>query len=263
MSMALGCLAIALLVAPASGARRRFARVFGVAQTGRKTKRGTLIRAGVAVAVLATAGFGAGTVIAAVMVTATIGVRMRRSGWDRRRDRECARLLDALECVVAELRVGAHPSAAADVAASESQGEAAQAFSVSAARGRLGGSAADGLLLPESVVAAELSRIAGAWRVAEQHGLALAELLAAARADLVGRIRFRARTNAALAGARASAAVLAGLPLLGITLGQLMGAAPLHVLFTTAAGTLLLPLGSALACCGLIWTDAITRKVLL
>lgn len=104
--------------------------------------------------------------------------------------------------------------------------------------------------------------MAAAWRVAERHGLALAELLTAARLDLLGRKRFRDRTRAALAGARATATVLALLPLLGIGLGQLMGAASLRVLFLTLPATLLLLLGSALTCAGLLWADAITDRVL-
>ncbi|MEV5838321.1 type II secretion system F family protein [Nocardia sp. NPDC052112] len=196
-----------------------------------------------------------------MLVGGTVGIRVRQASRDRRRNAECAYLLDALEAVIGELRVGAHPSAAAEVAAQEARGEAAHAFAVGAARSRLGGSGADGMRDPGSIVEAELARIADAWQVAEHHGLALAELLSAARADLLGRIRFRNRTTAALAGARATAAVLAGLPLLGIGLGQLMGAAPLHVLLSPGAGTVLLPLGAALVSTGLLWTDAITRKV--
>ncbi len=204
--------------------------------------------------------FGPGIGLAALMLGATVAVRKRRGRGDRDRRRECGYLLAGLEAVVGELRVGAHPSAAAESAAGESRGEAARVLAISAGRSRLGGSGADGWSQPDSIVAEELSRIAAAWRVAEEHGLALAELLAAARTDLLGRIRFRDRTEAALAGARASATVLAGLPLVGIGLGQLMGAAPLTILFASPAGELLLPLGAALACCGLLWTDVITRK---
>ncbi|MFC4372991.1 type II secretion system F family protein [Nocardia halotolerans] len=189
-----------------------------------------------------------------------MAVRNRRGSGERERREECAHLLAGLEAVVGELRVGAHPSAAAEAAASESRGEAARVLAISSGRSRFGGSGAAGWVHPESVVAEELSRIAAAWRVAEEHGLALAELLTAARIDLLGRIRFRDRTEAALAGARASATVLAGLPLVGIGLGQLMGAEPLAVLFAAPAGELLLPLGTGLACCGLLWTDVITRQ---
>ncbi|MET7768221.1 type II secretion system F family protein [Nocardia sp. NPDC005366] len=216
-----------------------------------------------AVGAVAVILLGIGPLIAAMLVGATAVVRRRRVSRDRRRAVESAYVLDALEAVIGELRVGAHPSAAAEIAAAEARGVAARAFATGAARSRLGGSAAEGLRLPEAVVADELDRIADAWQVAEQHGLALAELLTAARTDLLGRIRFRARTGAALAGARATATVLAGLPLLGIGLGQLMGAAPLQVLFDAGPGTVLLPLGAGLVCAGLLWTDAITGKALV
>ncbi|MFC9892927.1 type II secretion system F family protein [Nocardia sp. NPDC127579] len=205
---------------------------------------------------------GVGPLTAAVLVIATVAIRGRRARRARARVVESAHLLDALEVVIGELRVGAHPSSAAEVAARESRGLAAAAFTTSAARSRLGGSGAAGLLCPVSVIAPELARIATAWQVAEQHGLALAELLAAARADLLCRTRFRSRADAALAGPRATATVLAYLPLLGLALGQLMNADPLETLFLEPAGTLLLPLGTALACAGLLWTDTITRKVL-
>ncbi|MFF3228704.1 hypothetical protein ACFYV7_38325 [Nocardia suismassiliense] len=263
MSAALMCLALALLAAPTSPSRRRFGGLFAVPVVARKVQRDRVLRLGVCVGVAVVSVFGIGPLLATAMVAGTVGFRVRRAGVERRRSAECAYLLDALEAVIGELRVGAHPSAAAEVAACEARGEAAEAFAVSAGRSRLGGSAAAGLRQPDSIVAVELSRIADAWQVAEQHGLALAELLSAARTDLVGRIRFHGRTTAALAGARATATVLAALPLLGLGLGQLMGAAPLHVLFASSAGTVLLPLGAALACAGLLWTDAITRKVLV
>ncbi|WP_069166558.1 type II secretion system F family protein [Nocardia altamirensis] len=262
MITAVVCLAVALLVAPVSSARRRFAGLFVAPTESRKMGRERVIRLGVSAGVLAVLVLGVGPFLAAAMVAGTIGFRVRRAALDRRRTIECACLLDALEAVIGELRVGAHPSAAAEVAAGEARGASATAFAVSAGHSRLGGSAADGLRQPDSIVAGELARIADAWQVAERHGLALAELLSAARADLAGRMRFHGRTTAALAGPRATAAVLAGLPLLGIGLGQLMGAAPLRVLFLSSAGAILLPLGAALACAGLLWTDAITRKVL-
>ncbi|QIS01279.1 hypothetical protein F5X71_02165 [Nocardia brasiliensis] len=262
MIAGLVCFAAALLVAPVSVSRRRFALVF-LGQVDRGSwQRGHMVRGAVVVGVLAALLLGPGPFLAAAIVAGTVGFRWRRARHDQRRHLECTRLLDTLEAVVGELRVGAHPSAAAALAAAEARGESAKAFAVSAGRSKLGGSAAEGLRHADSIVSDELSRIADAWQVAEWHGLALAELLCAARTDLAGRIRFRSRTTAALAGARATATVLAGLPLLGLALGQLMGAAPLHILLSTSTGTLLLPLGATLACTGLLWTDAITRKAL-
>ncbi|MBF6333940.1 type II secretion system F family protein [Nocardia transvalensis] len=263
MSAAVACAAVAVLMWPRGGAGRRLERLVARGGWGGGVSPDRWWWVLVGVAIVGAAVLGVGVLIAAVLVAGTLGVRVRQLRRDRRRCTECRALAGGLEVVIGELRVGAHPSAAAAAAADETDGVAARAFAASAARSRLGGSAAEGLRVPRSVVAAELGRIADAWQVAEQHGLALADLLDAARSDLLARMRFRDRTTAALAGPRASAAVLAGLPLLGITLGQLMGAAPLSVLLTSAIGTVLLPLGTALACLGLLWTDSITRKALI
>lgn len=257
------CGALALAVLPASAGRRRFDNLFGRGSRPGNLATAPLLRCGLGIGCVAAFAFGSGALIAAVLLLGTAAIRVRRTRRDRRHLSECGHLLTALEAVIGELRVGAHPSVAAQAAAEEGAGIAARVFAVGSARGRLGGSGADGLRCPGSVIAVELDRVADAWQVAERYGLALAELLTATRTDLAGRIRFRNRTDAALAGARATAAVLAGLPVLGIALGQLMGAEPLWVLFTSAAGTYLLPLGTALACAGLLWADAITRKVLL
>ncbi|MRH90474.1 hypothetical protein GFY24_24025 [Nocardia sp. SYP-A9097] len=258
----LGCVALALVVAPEPGSRRRFARLFGRTKRFRRPGRGATVRLAVVSALPATLLVGVGPLVAAILVAGTLAVRWRRARSDRIRTAESVQLLEGLETVIGELRIGAHPSAAAEVAAVETIGPTARAFAVSAARSRLGGSGAEAFRRTGTAIPEELSRIAEAWQVADRHGLALAELLTATRLDLLGRKRFRDRTSAALAGARATAAVLALLPLLGIALGQLMGAAPLHVLFISPAGTWLLPLGAALTCAGLLWTDAITAKVL-
>jgi len=56
--------------------------------------------------------------------------------------------------------------------------------------------------------------------------------------------------------------VLAGLPLLGIGLGELIGAEPVSFLLSTRAGGWLLVIGVTLACVGLLWSDRITGRVL-
>ncbi len=229
----------------------------------RKPQLACAIRASLLCALGATATLGIGALLATVMVVATVGARLRRERTEQRRIAQCRALADGLEVVIGELRVGAHPGAAAATAADESSGTAAHAFAACAARTRLGGRPADGLRDPHAPIATELARIAEAWQLADQHGLALADLLTTARADLLARMRFRDRTRAALAGPRATATILAALPLLGITLGHLMGASPLSILLHPGPATLLLPVGTALACTGILWTDALTRKALI
>ncbi|WP_067903267.1 hypothetical protein [Nocardia vaccinii] len=260
-SLALICLAAAMLAVPPSAGVRRHLALFGVRGPVRKVPPHRLFRIGAYLGVAGAAAVGIGPFLAALFLAVTIGLRGRRARLARRHRAECIALLEGLETVIGELRVGTHPSTAAAVAAGEVEGVAARAFAVGSARSRLGGSAAAGLRNPDSVIAAELARIAAAWQLADHHGLALADLLAAARADLLSRIRFRDKTTAALAGARASAVVLSALPLLGIALGHLMNAAPLHVLLTPGPGAILLPLGTALICAGLLWADTITAQV--
>ena len=84
----------------------------------------------------------------------------------------------------------------------------------------------------------------------------------AAHRDIVERERFSARVDSGMAGARTTAAVLAGLPVLGIGLGQLIGADPLKFLLSGGIGGWLLVAGVMLACCGLLWSDRITSGAL-
>lgn len=205
---------------------------------------------------------GGAWAVCATTVAGAAGWHRHRRGAERnRRSVEQAWLATGVEVVIGELRVGAHPASACAAAAEECAGVASAAMRSAASRSRLGGRAADGFIDSESLLAPELARLAAAWRVADEHGLALAELLDAVREDMLGRRRFRDRTESSLAGARATALVLACLPVLGVALGQLMGADPLGVLLGGGLGGVLLVVGTMLACAGLLWTDAITGKV--
>ena len=259
MTGALICLAAAVAAAPHSRSRARLRGLHGGVAHSFTVRRSLPM-----LVLLCVPGYFLGGVPAAsaIGLVLAVGVRRRARGLaESTESAERRKLLDALEITIGELRVGAHPAAACDAAAQESTGLTATAFAVAAARSRLGGSGAVGFR-QSGPIGIELARIADAWSVAEKHGLALAEILAAAREDLLGRIRFRSRTESGLAGARATGAVLAGLPVVGIALGQMMGAAPLAVLCGGGLGGILLVVGTAFGCVGLLWTDAIVRRAL-
>ncbi|WP_114721047.1 type II secretion system F family protein [Rhodococcus sp. AG1013] len=266
MIAAILCLAVAILAAPSGSTRRRLRSMSSVMpkpSTPSWMSRLRLSPFDLALAgciPLAVLGTPTAAVAAAVGAATARGRRRRRSA-SAHRERERRSVLAGLDVVIGELRVGAHPAAACESAAQECDGAAAEAFRSAAARARLGGSAASGLVANGGIVADDLRRIADAWAVAEAHGLALAELLHAARTDLLGRSRFRTRAEAGLAGARATAAVLAGLPALGIGLGQLMGASPVRVLLGGGLGGALLVTGTVLVAVGLLWTDRIVGRV--
>lgn len=255
-------LSAALLALPGRGVRlhvlRRSATAFGI---GTYTRTTVSVGAGIlAAAVVAVVG-GVWLVSTAVIVAATVWKRRRAVGRRRIHTAEVESLVAGLETVVGELGVGAHPAAAAAVAASECSGTVATAFGRASGRARLGGTAHDGLRVTDSPVSAELAVVATAWRISDDHGLALIGLLSAARSDMLARSRFRDRTHASLAGARATGTVLACLPVVGVGLGQAMGASPIAVLLGGGLGGVLLVVGSALVCAGLLWTDAITDRV--
>ncbi len=203
------------------------------------------------------------TLLAATAAIATVGVRYRRRLGLRRAVLEGRTLEGALDVLVGELRVGSHPVQAFRVAADESDGSVAVALRGVAARARLGGDVAAGLrdAARSSALPAHWYRLAGCWELASEHGLGIATLMRAAQRDIAERQRFSARVSAGLAGARATAAILAGLPVLGVGLGQLIGARPLGFLLGGGAGGWLLMAGSVLTCAGLLWSDRLTDRL--
>lgn len=266
MSMSALALALALLTAPRPSAHRLRARG-SVRSTlpGIGTRHAWfLIPAGMVLALVLAAATSAGFVIAAAIVGATVERRRRDRRRRLSRAAEAAALRGALDVLVGELRVGAHPVAAFGVAAEDVDGVVATALRTIAARARLGTDVVAGMLsvarlssLPE-----QWDRLAVCWQLAQTHGLAIGTLMQTAQRDLVERQRFASRVDAGMAGARATAAVLAGLPVVGIGLGQLIGADPLSLLLSAGFGECLLAIGVLLACSGLLWCDRIIGGVL-
>jgi tight adherence protein B len=156
----------------------------------------------------------------------------------------------ALRTMVAELRAGAHPVTAAEAAAEVVPAVSADLRTLAAAA-RLDGE------LPTSA----LPELAGAWTLGRRYGLPMADVLDAARRDAEAALAYARRMRAKLAGPRASAAVLTGLPVLCLVLGQAMGAAPLSVLTDGAPGQLLLIVGSVLLWAGTAWCRALAGRV--
>lgn len=213
---------------------------------------------------------GAAAGIAAGIATAAILRHRRRRRRDRAREAELDAVLDAVTVIVAEMSVGAPPARACRQAADDlarrgsTDGGASTLEVVTAMAGRaeLGGDVAAGLESVGGDRSQAWSRIGVAWRTAEQHGLPMADLVQSVRDDLVARRRFAERTRASLAGARATSTVLAGLPVLGVLLGEAMGARPIAVLLGGGLGGILLVVGVLLVVGGLAWTRRITEKVM-
>lgn len=171
--------------------------------------------------------------------------------------------LDLVASFAAELRTGSEPRSALATAAEAVTGPVAtEAFPpvVAAARGPAADPAAALARVGRTRGCELLADLAAAWRVTESTGAGLAgaaaRLAAAARADEAVRRELAAQ----LAGPRATALLLTGLPVVGLLLGATLGADPAGFLLGTAAGRCCLLAGAALVTAGTVWTEAIVTR---
>ncbi len=211
------------------------------------------------------AGFavaGAGGAATGLLVMVTVRRRRRARRAAAAAGVAAEQLADALRRITDELRAGSHPAAA--LAGWDADGPlAAEILAPAAAAARLGDDVPEALRRAAAArpeISSDVTRVAGIWALAQRHGIPLAELLAGAQEDLRWRVGFTRTVRAQLAGPRATATVLVGLPVLGIGLGQLVGADLVAVLRGGTLGQLLLVLGVTLLAAGSAWTERILRS---
>ncbi|GHH49825.1 type II secretion system protein [Lentzea cavernae] len=202
--------------------------------------------------------------VGGLVAAAVLAVTGRRIVKQHKRNKALRQATEALSNglggVVDELRAGAHPAQAAEGAAEDTPAPAKEVLRAVAATSRLGGDVERTLReLRQPLLTKAVDQLARAWRVSAKHGVALADVLDATRRDLDQRAAFARQVHARMAGPRASAAVLAGLPPVGVLLGEFSGARPVHVLTGTAAGQFLLALGAVFLAAGVWWTQRITE----
>ena len=251
-------LSASLLVSPSSPRRRLARRDQARSRSTARTAGWFALCAAAASAVF----LPLTTVLAATVFAATASLRYRRRRRSRLGMAESRELETGIDVLVGELRVGAHPAQAFAVAADETAGPVADSCRAVAARARLGADVTAGLrsVAETSALPAQWARLAVCWQLAAEHGLAMSTLMRAAQRDIVERQRFSGQVMSAMAGARATAAILAGLPVLSVVLGQLIGADPAAFLLAGHVGGWLLVVGVTLVCGGLLWSDRITDR---
>lgn len=213
----------------------------------------------VAGAVLALLGMSVLPLLAGALgVPALRRVRLARAaGRDRERQGEAVIALCA--ALAGEVRAGRQPGEALRHAAQDSGGLGGARAAVLAAA-RFGGDVPGALAEAARGPGAEgLLGLAACWRVAVDRGAGLAAGLDRLEAALRAERDQRADLRAQLAGARSTAVMLAGLPVLGLLLGTALGADPLHVVLHTGPGLVCLLVGVALEGAGLWWVLRIVR----
>jgi tight adherence protein B len=181
-----------------------------------------------------------------------VGARQRAAAADVR----VLALADGIAVLSAELRAGrstmAAVAAAAEACPDEGTGRELSTALTAAAAGASGTAGGE--------VSPDLTRIRAAVELSVATGCSLVAVLTALEDDLRARHRQRLELRSATAGPRASAIVLAGLPVLGLAMGSGVGADPWRVLTTTGPGQVLLVAGVLLEVAGVAWVGRLTRR---
>ena len=258
MSDALLAAALAMLLWPARVAGRRVRRVADGSEVV-SPRRWT---AALPVPVTAAVVGAAGAVLLSTPLVAGLAAALAFVGgrsWlartrGRRAEERLGSLTEGLGALGAELRSGRSFEAATEAAVAACADEESGAALVRALR--TPGNAAP----PGDELGAALERVSAGVLLSARTGCSLAAVAAAVEDDLRAGQRLRQELRTATAGPRASAMLLAGLPLVGLAMGSGVGADPWRVLTTTGPGQVLLVVGVGLEVLGLLWAERPVRR---
>jgi tight adherence protein B len=257
--------ALAVLLWPGAVQRNRRAAATGLpvpAQRVLFSEPRTAPMAGLVAAALA-ASASTALVAALAGVVAFAAARAWLAGRrDARIEGELSTLTEGLGALAADLRSGRSLDAAT-AAAVAACGDAAcgRGLAVAIRAPTAGVAPREHGQVAEEVLREALDRISAAVRLSTRTGCSLAAVASAVEDDLRARQRHRRELRSVTAAPRASASLLAGLPLLGLAMGSGVGADPWRVLTTTGTGQVLLVAGVALELTGLAWSARLVRRV--
>lgn len=194
--------------------------------------------------------------LAAAVALGTAALVALRSRAASVASRSQARVVDAVSLLGAELRAGsvvgaALGSVAAEIDELEPVARAARAGGdVEGELRRLSQRPGQGLL----------ADLATAWHVADRGGAPLSAVLERLAAHGRDQVDLEAEVAAELAPARATARVLAVLPVAGIALGASTGGDPVGVVLDTTVGAGCVLAGVVLAGLGILWIERLTAR---
>jgi tight adherence protein B len=220
--------------------------------------RGMLVGAAVVVALLAvTSPRVAALVLMGMAALAGVGLLVRRRGARRAARQVAGRVLESCELLAAELASGQPPG--------RSLGRAAlswPALRPAADADELAGDVPEALRrLAALPGAGDLRLVAAAWAVSSRSGQGLADSVRRCAEGLRDSQRTQRVVEGELASARATARLVAALPLLALLMGTGAGGSPLAFLFGHPLGLACLAGGVLFGFAGLWWIEVIAGDV--
>ncbi|MBD3915516.1 type II secretion system F family protein [Nocardioides hwasunensis] len=192
-----------------------------------------------------------------VAAPAALWLRWPRLGRRRGTAADRAAVLEVCDLLAAELAAGRPPGAALAAA-----GARWPPLAAAVEASRLGADVPDALrrLAAERPGATDLRWVAGAWEVAQDSGHGLALALERTAAGLRAQRRTRRLVDSELASARATARLVACLPLAVLLMGSGAGSDPWSFLLATPVGWACLGLGLGLLALGLWWIERLADR---
>jgi tight adherence protein B len=169
--------------------------------------------------------------------------------------------IELCQSLAAELSAGRTPGDALARAVSSVSPPDPAVLAPVVAAARDGGDVAAALLNAAPARGGEgLVRLAACWRVSVAVGGGLTALVERVCASLREAQAHREEVAAQLSGPRATARMLAGLPVLGLLMAAGLGMDPLAFLFGSPAGFVCLVVGLALDAAGVWWTNRLVAR---
>jgi tight adherence protein B len=180
-------------------------------------------------------------------------------GWRERRSDPQRRFVQGLRALAAELASGSTPVIALERSAGEPP-----LWPRALAAAHFGEAVESGLrqdARDNPKLAQQLRQLAACWSVGVAHGSGLASSIDRLSLSVQAQFELRDVLSSELAAPRATSRMLSLLPVVGITLGYLLGADPIGWFFGSPIGASVLAAAAGLTGIGVVWSRRIVGRV--